>query len=235
MLEGKKKAVQARVDLLVAAFPNFLAYYIAEPPFKKTGQLEHHQRTIQLRREAGSASDALKSIKFLESLYATLLAWGIGARGSRLVPFKKFAGVLQEKTSTIDALEQFSIDQDHLPVEQVKSTLRDLVRDLTIVENRAKLVPVTKTLHHILPDLVVPIDRQYTQAFFGWHAPEFQYGQDDFLELSLIHFSEIARRTRPQQYVAPGWNSSRTKIIDNAIVGAICLAYDLHASGEKAG
>lgn len=31
----------------------------------------------------------------------------------------------------------------------------------------------SKTLHHLLPDLVPPIDREYTRPFFGLHNPEF--------------------------------------------------------------
>ena len=80
----------------------------------------------------------------------------------------------------------------------------------------------TKALHHILPDLVVPVDRTYTQKFFGWHNPEFQYGQADVFCRSFEAFVEIARGANPAQYVGAGWNSSRTKVIDNAIVGMLC-------------
>jgi len=68
---------------------------------------------------------------------------------------------------------------------------------------------VTKALHHVLAELVVPMDREYTQTFFGWHAEEFGA------------FVQIARLVNPSQYVNIGWNSSRTKVLDNALVGLL--------------
>ena len=79
----------------------------------------------------------------------------------------------------------------------------------------------TKTLHHLLPDLVVPFDRMYTQAFFNWHNPEVQYGQSERFRESFTVFNRVARATNPSQYVGGGWNSSQTKVIDNAIIGML--------------
>src|SRR5260221_103336 len=63
------------------------------------------------------------------------------------------------------------------------AALWELSSTLGIVENQAKLVAGTKALHHILPELVVPMDREYTQLLFGWQNPRFQYAQREcFLE-----------------------------------------------------
>ena len=43
-------------------------------------------------------------------------------------------------------------------------------------------------------------------------------------------FAQIARRTNPAQYVSSGWHSSRTKVIDNALIGFIS---DQQAAAEK--
>ncbi|MEI8083497.1 MAG: hypothetical protein WCI74_16795 [Actinomycetes bacterium] len=48
---------------------------------------------------------------------------------------------------------------------------------MVITNNNARLVPCTQALHHVPPDVVVPIDRDYTQSFFVWHNPEFQNRQ----------------------------------------------------------
>lgn len=63
----------------------------------------------------------------------------------------------------------------------------------------AATVAVSKTLHHILPDLVVPIDREYTSNFFGWHAPEFQQYQSRCFGEAFGHFARIAAVTNPSQ------------------------------------
>ncbi len=81
----------------------------------------------------------------------------------------------------------------------------------------------TKALHHLLPELVVPMDRVYTRTFFRWYMPQFQSDQRRVFEDAFGHFAAIARATDPERLVGPGWRTSRTKILDNAVVG-FCLA-----------
>jgi len=88
-------------------------------------------------------------------------------------------------------------------------------------------------LHHFLPDLIVPIDRKSTRAFFAWHVPEFQYQQERVFRHAFRHFRRIALATNPEQYVATGgWKTSRTKVIDNAVV-AFCVQENLRAHGQR--
>jgi hypothetical protein len=63
------------------------------------------------------------------------------------------------------------------------------------------------------------MDREYTQMFLGWQNPQFQYGQRNCFTEGFNIFAQIARSVNPSQYVSKGWNSSRTKVIDNALVG----------------
>ena len=89
-------------------------------------------------------------------------------------------------------------------------------------ENKAKIVAGTKTLHHLLPDLVVPMDRAWTGTFFRFHLPEWQdpASQRRIFELAYTHFVVVAQRAQPAQYVTgQGWRTSRSKVIDNALIG----------------
>ena len=104
----------------------------------------------------------------------------------------------------------------------ISEELWQLIYNLDIVENEAKLVSGSKALHHLLPDLVVPMDRAYTQKFFGWHNPEFQYSQKRCFTEALSAFTDIAARVKSEKFVGNGWNSSRTKVIDNALIGMVC-------------
>jgi hypothetical protein len=95
-------------------------------------------------------------------------------------------------------------------------------RQFDVVENQAKVVAGTKTLHHLLPDLVVPMDRAWTGRFFQFHLPEWQDAdsQRRIFQLAYGHFVNVARQVQPEQYVTGrGWRTSRTKIIDNALIG----------------
>ncbi len=181
-----------------------------------------------MRRALGSAEAALADDNFIHSLYLTLKAWGIGARASEMLPEVDFARALRDKTSEIAQFEGMRIDDPTLNVSAVLGTLWHTIKTLGIVANEANIVPGTKTLHHILPDLVVPVDRAYTQKFFALQNPQFQYGQEKVFRKFFSTFVVIARQTNPEQYVGDGWNSSQTKVIDNAIIGLL-LQEDLRA------
>lgn len=213
----RKVRIQRRIAQLVEDFPHYLGVFEKENPFSREGQFATHRHTIDLRYRAGSVEEALSDRDFIHSLWITLQKWGIGSRGSRLVSLEYFTRALRAASDRIVRLEDLRIDQPLSRTDIV--SIWDMVQRLGIVENKAKLVPGTKALHHILPDLVVPIDRMYTQSFFGLHNPEFQYGQDKVcLEMFKV-FNRVACSVEPHKWLDTGWNSSRSKIIDNAIVG----------------
>lgn len=206
-------------EVLVEKFSTWLSYFESHGPFTKRDQLECHVETIGRRHDLGSAATAVGDEQFLRALYKTLRAWGIGMRRSRLKPFEEFSAIFGRQKQAVAQFETMILDDPHLNVSGTAEALWELLSQLQIVENVATLVPVTKALHHVLPELVVPMDREYTQMFFGWQNPQFQYGQRSCFTEAFGVFAEIARLVNPSQYVSKGWNSSRTKVIDNALVG----------------
>lgn len=117
-----------------------------------------------------------------------------------------------------------AIDHEALNVSEIATRLATLAQHLGIVDNQNRVVAGSKALHHILPELVVPIDRAYTQEFFEWPTPRFQYNPESCFVEAFEAFTRIGRATDPVQYVASGWYTSRSKVIDNAIVGFWCFA-----------
>lgn len=209
------------VQSLIKNFPFFLKYYTDHCPFTKPGQFEYHRDTIQRRLDLGSAKAALEDEDYLNSLYRTLRAWGIGSRGSKLKPFDSFVSALNEISLEICSLDGLRLDQKGLKIISVTKKIWNILDNMQIVNNIATLVPCSKTLHHILPDLIVPMDREYTQVFFGWQNPQFQYGQVTCFYEAFNAFLLISREASPDQYMGNKWNTSLTKVIDNAIVGLI--------------
>lgn len=191
-------------DVLIASFDKWLAAYDRYCPFTKWGQREYHIEAIRLRRQLGSAETALHDRSFLEALYRTLSAWGIGSRASRLRPLKTFIEALQARADTIQELDGLAIDQPDLDVRAVGEKLARLIDTLDIVDNKARVVPGSKALHPILPELVVPMDRAYTQAFFGWPTPRFQYASTECFTEAFRRFAHIGVVVRPNQYVKGG-------------------------------
>jgi hypothetical protein len=222
------------VPLLVDRFSHWLDVFDRSGPFRRSGQLEWHRRTIDRRLSLGSADAAIRDREFLDGLYQTLQAWGIGARSSRLRTFEDFCAELRRHRGAIVALDSLRIDDPDLDVASVRARLWSLVDDLVLVENRAKLVSGTKALHHLLPDLVVPMDRRYTQVFFGWQNPQFQYGQRECLADAFDAFVHIARAVRPATFVGAGWRSSQTKVLDNGLVAVVGELNRVARRGEHA-
>jgi len=209
------------VSQLIKDFSVFLDVFLRDPPFHRPDQLGDHLQTINLRRQLGTASEAIASDEFLASLYSTLQAWGIGQRGSKLVQIELFTDAIRMKVDEIVLLDGITIEQRTMTVVDLADQLWNIISKLGIVENKATVVAGTKALHHILPDLVVPVDRTYTQEFFRWDNQEFQYGQAKFFHTSFTSFARIARVVDLDQYQNNGWCSSNTKTIDNAIVGFV--------------
>ena len=230
----RKTRIEQRIETLIKEFDHYLTWYDKHTPFNKPDQLKSHVITIRRRREIGSAQLAATDSVFCNNLYRTLKYWGIGQRASVLISNKEFAKVLASRVSEIAKLDGITIDDPALDVPQTADQVWQVIKSLGIVQNISKLVPCTKALHHLLPDLVVPVDREYTQTFFGLHNPEFQgqYGsQRPVFTNTFATFVRIARAAKVSSYVgtAQPWRTSRSKVIDNALVG-FCVAEGLSKS-----
>src|SRR5712691_1910202 len=217
---ARTDVIEQRTSRLVSGFGRYVEAYDQRVSF--TGeQLAAHRQTIALRCQLGSVRAAANDDRFAAALRRTLLAWGVGRRASRLVPATEFAAALQAAVPRLEELESLTIDNDGLPGD-IADRLWILISSLGVVENKAKLVAGAKTLHHLLPDLVPPMDREYTGAFFQLHLPEWQdpTRQRRIFRIAYNQFVTVARRVQPQQYVTgQGWRTSRTKILDNALIG----------------
>jgi hypothetical protein len=221
-MTARENETNRRVELLIKDFERYLSAFNADPAFRRTGQLENHVATIMKRRELGTATAAIRNIAFLRLLYQTLNSWGIGQRGSRLLKFDDFVPAVRCCEPAIASLELCRLDDSSLE-RTIADRLWNLIDSFAIVENEAKLVPCTKALHHILPDLFVPMDRAFTRVFFGWHGPEFQNQQKKVFCIAHEQFARIATGANPAQFIGSGWKTSLTKNIDNALVGFCCV------------
>ena len=91
----KAAEVQHRLDGLTGDFARYVAVYHAQVPFAAADQYDSHRLTIDRRRALSSVTAALGDDDFIAKLYRTLGRWGIGVRGSNLVPRDEFAAVLR--------------------------------------------------------------------------------------------------------------------------------------------
>jgi hypothetical protein len=203
---------------VIADFDELVAEYDRTVPFQRSGQYERHRATIDRRLELGSAQAAIDDERFTALLHETLQLWGIGRRASRLTPLDLFRVQLAAVADDVARLESLGISSDELDSGSVTTSLDRLIRELGVVDNQSLIVAGTKTLHHLLPDLMPPMDRRWTGAFFGWWPVDPQARQTAIFTQAYQAFVEIARATNPTRLVGAGWRTSTTKVLDNALV-----------------
>lgn len=224
--EGRSDRVEKRVTGLIGEFATCVHVFEEQTPFTRSGQYSWHRATLDRRQSFSNVREAIDDEVFLDHLYQTLQVWGIGRRASHLVPRPQFGTRLRECADEIALFDDLRLDDPELDVLATATGLWQLIEDLAVVENVSLIVPGTKTLHHLLPELVPPMDRAWTGTFFLWSpaAPQFQQ-QSTFVE-AFSTFARIARATDPSNYVGEGWRTSSSKVIDNAIIG-YCKLHDI--------
>ena len=158
----------------------------------------------------------------------------MNSRGALLISADDFHASLKRSAEDVAALESAALEDDALQHAVIAGKLWTVIERLRLTETRAQLVTSTKSLHHLLPSLVVPMDRQFTGAFFRWNNQAWQVTQERSFKTAFGVFANIARQVKPSQYIGSGWNTSATKVLDNALV-SFCRRHELDkASRDKA-
>lgn len=222
MTAGRTAEIAARLATVSRDFAGCLAAYDQQVPFARSGQYEWHRLTIEARMRCGTVRAALDDEAFPRLLHGTLQRWGIGRRASVLVPLAEFRQRLRAQAGALAALENARIDDPALDVSAICKDIWQVIGALGIVRNQSLIVPGTTTVHHILPDLVPPMDRAWTGAFFLWSATAPQYAQPATFARTFTGLAQVARDVRSAGYIGGGWRTSRSKVLDNAVIG-YCL------------
>ena len=228
---GRTDEVAQRVDGLISEFAQCVDVFDQQVPFARSGQYESHRATIDRRRSLSDIPSALRDDVFLDLLYETLQLWGIGRRASRLVPVSDFRERLRARRDEIAAFEVIRLNDPNLDSTLTGAALWTLIERLDIVDNVRLIVSGTKTLHHLLPDLVPPMDRAWTGGFFLWSAAPEQSAQRATFVRTFSGFAKVACASAPSHYVGGGWRTSLTKVVDNAVIG-YCKAHGIRPAGS---
>lgn len=224
-LRRGRPEVQTQLRELAEGFDEYVDRYDRQFPFVRSGQYEQHRRTIDRRLELGSVELAIGNDEFCHSLHETLQLWGIGRRGSHLVDLATFRRRLRDAHDDLCALESLSIEDPALDVAAVAARIDGIITEIGVVENKARIVAGTKTLHHLVPELVPPMDRAWTGLFFGWNTVDPQNRQTAIFTEAFTGLAHVAAQVQPSRLVGGGWRTSTSKLLDNALIGW-CIARD---------
>jgi hypothetical protein len=158
----------------------------------------------------------------------------MNTRGAKLVSLSAFEASLQHCAADIALFENDHLEAEGLNPTATAERLWSLIEKLHISATGVRLVACTKALHHLLPNLVVPMDRQFTGAFFGWNTYDWQVKEERVFKSAFVVFREIAHKAHPSRYLGAGWNTGPAKVVDNAIVGYCRETLLDQASHDKA-
>src|ERR1700688_2415168 len=111
--EDTVQRMENRVGELIKDFAKFVNIFEEKDLF--TGPSRYfHLRTIQRLRAFPSPSEAIQNDAFLESLYATLTAWGMHRMGqgdTKLQEFCDFKASLVSQLESIRRLERVKLEE----------------------------------------------------------------------------------------------------------------------------
>lgn len=227
------KSISQQTEDLIARFDNYISHF--EEAFSRDEtfggpSLYFHFQCIK-KYSCVSLEAKLHDERFFEYVYAVLASWGMhrmGDTATKLRSYHEFKNEIisqRDRLSEIASFQIWKLDPSSLP--QVLATLQVILDTMKISKSSAHLVANTKVLHHILPELVPPLDRSYTLAYFGINTllPS-QKSAGAIFKYLFPAFVRVATRlsSRLIQIVdlhEENWHTSPTKIIDNVLIGAM--------------
>ena len=204
---------------------NYRDYYgaFAEAATFSGPSLYFHNKALSLR-------DGSDTERFLESIYSVLVSWGMhrmGSRGAKMVHFSDF---YDSVISTWGAIEEAKTFNHQSMTGNEWQLVHKIYEAIQIMEGKTHIVGKSKVMAHLLPKIIAPVDRQYTLDYLHGNKGINTDNQWDLMKLIMTNFYQPIDKDDAFQRFANeligknngiGWNTSRLKIIDNLVIGAI--------------
>ena len=187
----------------------------------------NHIRAITIRRRYKLPSQAAGESDFRSHLDRTLSAWGAYRPGGS-VGGAEFARQIKRTADRVDLLGTRRIESIDWRTDEITEELWQAIAELKITGGDARLVSGTKAIHHLLPDLLPPMDNEYTSRFFFYRGAIYRRSNDgnrlegEYFKAMFRAFAELARDLEPQLKrftSSDDFNTSIPKTLDNAIIG----------------
>ena len=198
---------------------------------------------IDLHRRNNNLDMLLNQNSFYDLVMETLKAWNMDQQGAVLASVDDFKASVQALRRDLnemykDKYKLYNIDR-RATIEQIADTLKHIFCDLKVMRTKTRIVGVSKAMHFLLPDLIMPIDRRYILNFFYGNTnidsktcdKEFKTFKDIFQKSFQIKRDLCLRR---EDADGQKWKTSVPKLIDNAIIGFLSYLYKYEVDGLKA-
>ena len=215
---------------------------------------EYYSKSLNVSREFGGPSiyfhiQAIKEQKLnflserhIEMIYATLASWGMHRMGdpdevkAKMVDFNEFKDSIMSQNAMLVNFRDLKMNEcEDKEYSKYIDGLKSIYSPLKVSISESTLVAHSKTLAHILPDLIPPIDRQYTVRFFTQDNKNFYSKSRKYRAVNLPddHFSafkdycirikQMFDRCERELFQLDfnTFNTSYPKIMDNIIMAFV--------------
>ncbi len=198
------------------------------PPFRGDA-VSLHISAIEHRRRLESIDAVLADTKLVDQIRSVVLSWGMTRHP--LASPDRIRAAIERNAEALSGLWTTRLEDVRANERDgVAITIWAIISDIGISSGATQLVAGSKFLHHLLPDLVPPIDRAYTGNFFYARDLPYtqtngriQYDQPRRWREMFTDFTRFAaeRAIDLNALVDRRWQSSLPKVIDNAIIGFV--------------
>jgi len=220
---GRKFMYDDKISKILSNAENYHdAYYKAET--FRGPSLYFHERALATRHDPAS-------LTYLEYVYATLASWGMhrmGKGGSKMRSFEVFSQSVQTLKGRIAEAQTFEFRE----MSEIKwAVLKEIFCGVKVMASGTSLVGNSKVMHHLLPNVIPPIDREYTLWFLRGNTTIRNDLEDEWLIMKEIisrFFIPVASdktfyskagqwMKRKEDYP---WDTSVLKVVDNLVIGS---------------
>ena len=181
----------------------------------------------------------------IELVHKMVKAFGMNRLSVKLSELTDFKKSIIEQADTIQSLAKFKLEKVKETDEAFKKEICTLFCNLDglngLTKTNVSLVTFSKTMHFLLPNLFMPIDRRYTLQFYYADVPfkrdrNMQHMIDtrekqveclfqifeDFRQYAQKHHEKLNDViTKAKDNSNSHWNRNIPKVIDNIIIGYV--------------
>jgi hypothetical protein len=211
---------------LPANFNRFLGIF--NSGYQATGQSRelNYKSLINKCDKASNYSTLVSNPAYINLVYAALKEFSMNERGARLVEQPQFQSSVLKHVPTLSLLSSHSLESiDNKSLTNILSNLWVLFQGLQVMASPSKLVGVSKAMHFLLPNLVMPVDRKGVLSFYygqtSLNVPTSLHKQFQVLQEVFESYGDLAQHLplNLSNWDGNWWNKSVPKRIDNAIAG----------------
>jgi hypothetical protein len=192
--------------------------------FKSGHGFKPYREIIDLHRSTGDLEKLLELDGFVNSIWRALEAWGMNQQSAKLNNKEELKNTIFRNKLLLTKLYEYKLHElDEKTLQDIVNKLGLAFGCLKVMKSKRRIVGVSKALHFLIPDLIIPMDGRYTiPAFFGRNkfSNNLEKETDDFMFI-FRNSMKIAKdlNLTDEDVTGEQWNTSVPKLIDNAIIG----------------